>query len=214
MKSYICKKVEYDFIIDGDLTKPEWKDIEIINLEENTHGGDPIQSTQVQAIWSDEHLYFAFTCQDDFIYATMNKFNDSIWKEEVVEVFIGAGEGDDNSYLEFEINPLNAHLHYYIVPNEGRDLLEQVYAKIKDAIVSKVIVDKENNIWQVEAAINFRELFNMKSKPPKPGDKVRINFFRIDILDIVKGENELSAWSPTYEGTYHKPEAFGEMIFV
>jgi hypothetical protein len=213
MKSYVCKKINYDFIIDGDLSKSEWQNVESIFLSENKQGGEPIQSTEVKAIWGDEYLYFAFTCQDNFIYATMNKFNDSIWKEEAVEVFIGSGEGDDNLYFEFNFNPLNAHLHYFVVPNKGRDPLEQVYARNKDTTVSTVIVDKEKNIWQVEAAINFRELFNMKNKPPKDGDKVRINFFRIDIVDIVKEENEYSAWSPTFEGNFHVPDAFGEMIF-
>lgn len=44
----------------------------------------------------------------------MKNYNDLLYLEEVVEVFIDDNE-DLKTYMEIEVNPLNALLHYVIL---------------------------------------------------------------------------------------------------
>jgi hypothetical protein len=45
------------------------------------------------------------------------------------------------------------------------------------------------------------------SRPPRPGNMLRVNFFR----SHGKGQS-LIAWSPTMKSTFHVPEAFGTLL--
>lgn len=207
MKQYLCKKVNDNIQIDGQLDKPEWKEAEAVNLYETVTGGLPKQATYAKLLWNDQFLYISFQCEDDYINATMNGYNDKLYNEEVVEVFI---DDDRNlkTYIEIEVNPLNALLHYSIQNDlKGRFL---GFARVEKVIQTAVMV-KEGS-WSVELAIPLTEFLSASNVPPKAQDKWRINLYRIDRPK--NGEDEYSAWSPTGKVNFHLPETFGELVFV
>ena len=209
MKEYYCSKIENDIIIDGNLDKPEWNPAPEVALVDTVTGDKPKQSTSVKLMWSDDYLYAGFLCEDNYINASLTGYNDKLYEEEVVEIFI-----DDNrdlkTYVEIEVNPLNALLHYYIDKNPERYFLR--FARIEKTVKSAVCRNDEKGFWSVEIAVPFTELASSDHNPPVKGDRWLINLYRIDRPQ--DGTVEYSAWSPTYKVNFHMPECFGQLVFI
>ncbi|WP_182300571.1 carbohydrate-binding family 9-like protein [Cohnella cholangitidis] len=197
-----------DLEINGDLSKPEWRLAAEVNLRDAATGQEPKQATTARLLWNERWLYAAFHCADAHIYASMTNFNDPIYNEEVVELFI-----DDNcdlkSYIEIEVNPLNACLHYAIHNDLNGHLLS--YARTEQTIVTAVHVDKAKGSWSAELGIPLREFASASNIPPIPGDAWLFNLYRIDRPP--HREIEFSAWSPTGEHQFHRPHSFGRLLF-
>jgi Carbohydrate family 9 binding domain-like len=209
MKSYLCKKINENIRIDGILAKPIWDVANEIELMETQYGGKPCQETVVKALWNEDYLYIGFRCNDDEISATMEGYNEPLYLEEVVEVFI-----DDNrdlkTYTELEVNPLNALL-YYLIFNDIQGKFIQ-FARVNKTVETAVLRIEGSNVWSVEMALPFSEFVTAKNIPPVIGDSWLVNFYRIDRRK--NGPDEYSAWSQTDELNFHKPEKFGELVFT
>ncbi len=205
---YYCSKIEDDLLLDGNIDKLQWKSAKEILLVDNSTGGKPQQATTAKLLWNDKNLYVCFMCIDTYISATMTGYNDKLYQEEVVEVFI-----DDNSdlktYIEIEVNPLNAILHYSIHNDVRGNIL--AYGRVDQKVKSAVFRDDLNGIWSVELEIPFSEFITAENIPPQKGDKWLINLFRIDRPKDKK--EEYISWSPTGKDNFHMPEKFGELIF-
>jgi hypothetical protein len=209
MNRYYCKKINEEIRLDGNIGKPVWSNATEAKLLETEFGGNPSQKTTVKVLWNEEYLYIGFKCEDDEIIATYTEYNDPLYLEEVVEVFI-----DDNldfkSYAEFEVNPLNTLLYYNIL-NDLKGNFKK-FARVDKIVHTAVLRQDEQNSWSVEIAIPFSEFVTSKNNPPIAGDKWFVNFYRIDRRK--SGEDEYSAWSLTGKINFHLPEKFGEMIFT
>jgi len=206
---YLCTKIQKDILVDGNYEKLEWRNIEEVSLMENIKGNSPKMTTMVKSIWSDKYLYFLFVCKDDFIKATMTSFNDKLYEEDVVEIFLD-DNNDIKTYIEIEINPLNAVLHYQVNNNLKGDIL--TYARVDNCIQSAVRINNSASEISYEIAIPFTEFVTSFNTPPKSGDSWGMNLFRIDRGEDT--EDEYSAWSPTGVLNFHKPEFFGKINFI
>ncbi|HBF38281.1 MAG TPA: hypothetical protein DDW50_13280, partial [Firmicutes bacterium] len=165
----------------------------------------PRQSTTARMLWNENYLYVAFLCQDDFINATMLNFNDRLYEEEVVEIFLDP-DRDLQTYLEFEVNPHNAVLHYEIHNNLAGHLLQ--FARVANRIRSMVRCELEKKQWSVEIAIPADEFLTA----PQSGALWLFNLYRIDRPQ--DGNDEYSAWSQTGILNFHIPACFGELVFT
>jgi hypothetical protein len=209
MKTYYCRKLKEDFRVDGNIHKAQWSSAEEVMLGSKTTGETPKQGTAVKLVWTDNFLYAAYHCEDNFIYATMTGYNDKIYEEEVVEIFID-DDRDLKTYIEIEVNPLNALLHYCIHNNLKGSII--TFARTDKTIQTAVCRDDAKGIWNVEIAIPFSEFYTAPNMPPKPGDKWLMNLYRIDKLQGGGGEN--TTWSPIGDShSFHTPRSFGELIF-
>lgn len=209
MKSYSCKKLNEDFKVDGNINKAQWNGIEELLLGDRKSGETPKQGTKAKIAWTDNFLYVSYHCEDDYIFATMTGYNDKIYEEEVVEIFID-DDSDLKTYIEIEVNPLNALLHY-CVHNclKGRIL---TFARTEKTIETAVYRDDEKGFWDVEIAIPFNEFYTAPNIPPKPGDKWLMNLYRID--KHKGGGGEYTSWSPIGDSkSFHTPKCFGELVF-
>lgn len=205
---YRCCKIDKNLTVDGNLEKPEWKKADAVMLADTVTGGRPIRSTELKLLWSSEFLYAAFRCEDDYVYATMTGYNDKLYEEDVVEIFID-DDRDRKTYIEIEVNPLNAVLHYYIQNSPGMEFLQ--FARVNKAVRSAVLREEGDKAFSVELAIPFTEFVTAKNSPPAKGDRWLMNLYRIDRAK--NGAVEYSAWSPTGEAKFHIPQKFGELIF-
>lgn len=209
MKQYRCMRIQENITIDGNLEKPIWGIAEAVHLLENVSGKEPKQCTLAKLLWNDKFLYVAFRCIDNEIVATMKGYNDPIYKEEVVEIFID-DDCDLTTYIEIEVNPLNTLLHYDVHNNLKGKIL--TFARTDKVIRTAVVHNKEKGFWDVEIEIPFSELILSSIDGPCVNTRWRVNLYRIDRSK--SGEKELSAWSPTFVNNFHKPDKFGEIIFV
>ena len=209
LKNYMCSRSKERVSIDGNLDKEVWKAASRVELVDAVTGEKPMQGTNVSLLWDNEFLYIAFDCEDREIRAACTGFNDPLYNEDVMEIYID-DNNDLKTYLEFEVNPRNAILHYMITNNlEGIFL---GYARLQNNVVSKVIrKEVEKRTWY-EMAIPFVEFATADHIPPKSGDTWKLNLFRVDRGE--NGQDEYSAWSPTGKVAFHKPKYFGELRFV
>lgn len=209
MKEYFCKKINGSIIIDGNFDKQVWNGIKGVSLADTMTGAEPKQKTDVKMAWNNEFLYLVYRCEDKNIHATMTNYNDQIYWEDVVEVFID-DDSDLKTYLEIEVNPLNTLLHYGCQNDLKGGVL--LFARVNKKIETAVIRDDLHNLWSAEIAIPFSEIVTAPNIPPLPGDRWRGNFYRIE--RPANGEEEFTAWSPTIVRRYHTPAQFGEFVFV
>lgn len=214
---YLCRRTTGPIAIDGRLDEPDWRDAEPISLRLTDTGGPPHQRTEVRALWDDRYLYVGFYCLDSDVWATISERDGQLWDEEVVEVFID-DDHDGITYLEYEINPLNALVDLYVVNRTGRrgDIKFMVDWN-SDGVRHAVTADGDptrrgttDRSWTVECAIPFTDFATAPHVPPKSGDAWSINFCRID---RGRERDEYSAWSPTGAIDYHVPSRFGAIVF-
>jgi hypothetical protein len=208
MNTYYCKRID-GLSIDGNYDKADWSGIDEVSLVNTMTGSQPRLNTKVKAAWNDEFLYVAFSCEDDSINATMTEYNDEIYKEEVIEVFID-DDCDLKTYIEIEVNPLNTLLHYEAHNNLKGNVL--LYARKEKKVFNVVLHGEDQKKWSAEIAIPMTEFTAAANIPPKPGDRWLVNFYRIKRPP--NGEDEFTAWSPTVVRRYHTPQKFGQLIFT
>ena len=182
-------------------------------VELRRNSGEDISTeftTKARLSWDEKFLYVQFSCLDDTFNATLTDYNDKLYTEDVVEVFI-----DDNcdlkTYTEIEVNPLNAVLHYHVLNNLHNNFWG--YAKVEQSINSKVeIVKHPDGIeWQVSISIPMEEFVTAKNCPPKEGDVWLFNLYRIKTYQ--SGDVEYSSFSATKVNSFHRPDCFAKLIF-
>jgi hypothetical protein len=207
--NYRCKKIDHDLTIDGNLKKPEWEAADGVVLVSTAEHSEVSKKTVAKLLWNNSWLYAAFYCEDDYIFATKTGYNEKLYEEDVVELFI-----DDNldmrTYTEIEVNPLNAILHYSIHNDLSGRILP--YARVDKTICSAVIQDQQKQEYTVELAIPLDEFITAANIPPRNGEHWLFNIYRIN--NTRSGSAEYLAWSPTGAINFHIPKSFGNLIFV
>lgn len=205
---YYCSKINDDLLIDGNVVKQQWDLAKEILLVDNSTGGKPQQATTAKLLWNNNNLYVCFKCIDTYINATMTGYNDKLYEEEIVEVLVDDNR-DMKTYIELEVNPLNAILHYSIHNNLKGNILR--YGRVNQKVKSAVLIDELRGTWSVELEIPFSEFNTAPNIPPQKGDRWLINLHRIDRPKDKK--EQYMSWSPTGKDNFHMPDKFGELIF-
>lgn len=187
-----------------------WNELPTIHLKETVNGSAPRLATTVEAFWTEYAFYVRFTCEDDFIKATMDRRDAPIYKEDVVEVFIDE-TGRLREYKEFELSPANVQFDAAIAYDQGGPRVNVQW----DARgwVTQVVPIKEEDVAQGWIAVWELPFSLFEGGTPSAGDVWRINFYRIDRGDDRK-KDEYMAWSPTGAVNFHMPERFGSLRFV
>ena len=211
---YVCRRGGSPIVVDGKLDERSWQNAEPISLVRTDTGTAPRFPTTVKMLWDDRFLYVGFDCNDPDIWGTITEHDGPMYDEEVVEVFIDANR-DAISYVELEVNPLNASLDLFALNRDG--VLRALYDWDSEGWQHAVTIDgylnqrdKRDRAWTVEMAIPLTDLVTAPHVPPLDGDVWRVNLYRID--RGAEGD-EFSAWSPTWAINYHIPSRFGEVVF-
>jgi Carbohydrate-binding family 9 len=187
--------------LDG-LASP-WSQCVRLSLVDCVTGRIPRWGTEVRLGWEEEALHGLFLCQDPDIWATMTRRDDSLWEEEVVEIFVDPF-GDSSSYFEFEINPLNTVLDLFI--RRTRTGLRKEFAWKCEGFATAC--GRLSFGWVAAFRIPFRALGDCH---PLRCPSWRANFARIERPKQEKPE--LTAWSPTFVKSFHEPQCFGFLRF-
>jgi len=154
-----------------------------------------------KATYNNEGLLFNFYCEDDDIFSTMTKFNDNLFNEDVVEIFISP-DRNLKKYIEIEISPLENILQLNIT-NDLKGNFKTDFI-LKDEIKRKVI--KNADSWTAE----FFVPFSLLGIVGKKGDNWLFNAYRIDRNG---SKFNFYALNPTFKPEFHHPENFIDLIF-
>ena len=147
--------------------------------------------TDFEYFKQDNLLMFNFVAYESSLSSYSNKDNDTLYKGDVVEVFLDIGI---DGYYEFEVAPNGATFIAKIV-NQQIEFIKNNFFKseveiINDSYKVKMIIDLSN----------FKEIKYLK-----------FNAFRIETKGI-RQDYILQAYSPTLSNTFHKRDKFVSFI--
>ncbi|HEX6184101.1 MAG TPA: carbohydrate-binding family 9-like protein [Pyrinomonadaceae bacterium] len=198
--------------VDGRPDEAAWHAAKSVGpFVRNRDGAAAPVETEAKVLYDERFLYFSFRVEDENVWATMRRRDQHLWHEEVVEVFLQADRGVPN-YIELEVNPLGTLLDIYLL-DRRRNLPYESWnsAGLKWAVRVEGKVDGRGGDrgWTCEIALPLEDVATAPSLPPRPGDRWRMNLYRVENRPEPLG----LAWSPTLEGDFHVPPMFGEIIF-
>lgn len=198
-------------VLDGVLDEPAWQHMGAALHESRT--GEP--ATEIDArlggptvthfAWDAEHLYVAGTLPDRDLYAPHHQRDDPLYRDEAFEVFVAADSSSSTGsrYLEFQVSARNvmfdARFPKYRKGDEGWN------GSWRSAVALDGELERSgyDRGWTVELAFAWTELCEHTKIdcPPKPGQELRVNVFR---LDKPNREQQVGlALSPTIEPDFH-----------
>ncbi len=173
--------------------------------------------TSFRAMWSRDGLYLRFDATDREPWHTMDKRDDPLWDEEVVEIFLDL-DGSGTHYAEVELSPANVTCDVRMIqgsPDKKMDLAWDF------AGLSTRVFPRDNG-WDGVLFLpwdGFASLPSAKnvSLPPKQGDTWRFNVYRIERPGGKGAPNEgviFSEYSPTGDPSFHVPASFQGFVFA
>jgi hypothetical protein len=178
----------------------------------NNRDGSPSPLvTEARILYDDKFIYIASRFVDENIWSTFKKRDEHLWTEEVVEVFIQPDPARRN-YIELEVNPLGTMIDIYLLDirkplhYESWNSEKLQWAVHVDGTVDGEPGDKE---WTCEMAMPLEDIVTAPNTPPKPGDRWRLNMYRVEKRPASAG----LAWAPTVKD-FHRPDLFGEVVFT
>ncbi|MBX2999874.1 MAG: carbohydrate-binding family 9-like protein [Caldilineaceae bacterium] len=171
--------------------------------------GPAIQQTTTRICHDGETFYARFDCEDDDSWGTFHRRDDPIYDEEVVELFIAAGEETPTDYYEFEISP-NGVLFDAKVHNPGGGRAGMIVDTSWDADGIRWRAERTGRgSWSALMVLPWRAIAPTNQRPAV----WRANFYRIERPRLGKSQQpvEFSCWSPTLTdpADFHKPARFG-----
>jgi hypothetical protein len=195
-------------VLDGVLDEPAWQHRGAALHE--SRSGEPANEidarlggpTMTYFAWDAEHLYVAGTLPDRDLFAPHQQRDDPLYRDEAFEVFL-AGDSSGARYLEHQVSArgvsFDARFPTYRKGDEGWN----------GGWRSAVALDGElerrgyDRGWTVELAFAWTELCEHTKIdcPPKPGQELRVNVFRLDKPD--RQQQVGLALSPTLEPDFH-----------
>jgi hypothetical protein len=199
-----------DFELNGKGDARQWNKTEFNELKEGRHDKVPYR-TKFKILYSSTGIYCLYSCEDNFITATMKEDFDDIYKEDVVEAFFWTDE-TSNIYFEYEVSPTNLELPI-LVPNYKGQFLgwrPWHYEGDRKTRHATNIEKKDGKVigWTAEFFIPYKLLEPLRNVPPTKGMKWRANFYRID-YDKVQ-----SSWTwKSITKNFHDYERFGTIVF-
>lgn len=136
--------------------------------------------TFVNLSYDDNFLHISFRLENNpFLKEnTYTKDNDTLYKQEVFEIFVAKGSKSPLSYLEVEINPNNALFlgEIYNPSGIGGDtkilrMLDEALSEVKHS------VSLQNDSWSGEISIPFSLIDSVSEQ--KDASQYKINFYRV-----------------------------------
>jgi hypothetical protein len=198
-----------DFTLTADPAAPHWRNVQPV-IAANDSLGKPVPGhrTEIRSRWTDQYLYFLFTCPYEDLNlkpnpSTLTETN-RLWEWDVAEVFIGWDKDNIHQYKEFQVSP----------QSEWVDLDIDTKNRKPDAwmwnsgFAAKGRLDEAKKVWHGEMQIPWKTI---DTRPVKAGNELRLNLYR---WQGPKGKRVGIAWQPTGAPNYHVPESFGRIVLV
>lgn len=186
---------------------PAWDQAGAVDLKDVVSAERPFLHTELRILRDDaqEALFLRFVAEDDQVLATYRLHDETLYKQDVFELFVADGKGLA-SYKEIQVSPYDLHFTGSIsFDKDGSRSLNMDWDI--PGFISKTRHHRERHqtvsVWKLPYAA-----FDIH---PAPGTSWRFNAFRVD--QSPRGES-LQAWQPTGLANFHVPERFGYLDFV
>jgi hypothetical protein len=203
----MATRLKSDFPVSADPSAAVWKGVPAVNAAADPFGKAAANAFKYRVAWSGKDLYFLFECPydelnlkpDPVTHAETNK----LWAWDVAEVFIGADFDQIHRYREYQVSPQGEWVDLDI---DRKAMNADDAVKWDSGFQVAARIDKVKKIWYGAMKI---PLAGIQSTPPKPGDKLRMNVYRL----AGKAPSRQSVmWTPTGDRSHHTPEKFGTLV--
>ncbi len=202
-------------VIDGKLDDAVWQTAKEQPLTRSYDGGPISRKTTFRMVYDDAFLYVAFRAEDPDVWGSLRNKDDSIYNEDVVEVFLDA-DADGKTYNELQVSPHNVNFDASFVARRS-DLPAAMKweSGMKSAVFVKGTLDDDSDTdeyWTAEMQIPIANLTSVPHVPPVKGDRWRFNAYRLE--HIARRTNiEGQSFSPLFVGDFHALPRFGWLVF-
>jgi hypothetical protein len=165
------------------------------------------QQTVARLVDDGTALNAHFSCSDERIVAPRSRRDSAIFNDEVVELFIAAGDDDPTEYFEFEVSPgavlLDARIHN---PYSTREALDVDVEWDCPGVGWAARRDDAAGRWVAAVRVPWASLAEAAM------DRWRLNLYRIDRAENPE-DDEYSCWSPTLTdpADFHRPATFAHI---
>jgi len=186
-------------------------------FDHSTDGRPGSQRTKLRLSVQNDLLTVYFDCLDNpFLkHNSYTEHNTDLWRQEVFEVFIAAGEDTPRRYLELEINPNNALFAAWVENLSGLRPEKLTMLPYPDHGITHAVRVGENE-WSGSITIPLSLLAD------SPAETYRLNFYRIVLhteptqrdWECDLGNCDFLCWSATMSGeqpAFHRPAYFGSL---
>jgi len=196
--------------IDGVGDEPAWRAAMWSPDFAPTEGGAAMgQRTRAKLLYDDRYLYALVVVDDGDVFSPYTGRDDSLWKADVVEMFIDA-DRSGAGYIELQVNPNNAQFDAWFerTRHDGIDI--EWSSGLRSAVSVRGTVAERSDRdegWSVELAVPLEAVKGRDdgmpvAVPPAPGDSWRLNLVRID---LAPGAPQITAtsWNPIPIRDFH-----------
>jgi hypothetical protein len=179
--------------------------------------------TNFRAMWTEHGLYIRFDATDDDPWFGHTDWDDPLWEEEVVEIFLDPSRTGTN-YAEVEINPGGAVCDVRMLAGEPKKEIDLDWNL--EGLTHRVHLNRgpSGQIlgWTAVALLPWTGFETLPpvhdvELPPRTGDRWRFNVFRIERpggRDAPNRNVVFAAWSPPPGRSFHVPAVFRYLEFV
>jgi len=199
-----------DAALQVDPALPFWSAARPVLMEKDTFGKPvPRYRTEVRSRWTRDNLYFLFICPYEQLHLTpepnTREETNQLWNWDVAEVFVGSDFADIQHYKEFEVSPQGEWIDLDVNLRNPHHEDGWTWNSGFEAVAR---IDSQKHIWYAAMRI---PLAAIDTRPPVPGNTLRLNLFRSQ--GPAEHVQEIT-WQPPMSKTFHVPEKFGLLKLV
>lgn len=196
-----------DLGLDPDPAREEWRDAPRVLVTQEM-SGRPIDGppTEIRSRWTKAHLYLLYICPYDELNVKTEPTTDAetpkLWNWDVAEAFIGSDFDRIVRYKEFQVSPLGEWIDLDI---DRADPTRQQGMQWDSGFSVAARIDARAKVWYGVMRIPFQAI---DTRSPEAGRELRLGLYRISGREPARTYH---AWQPTYQKTFHVPDAFGTL---
>ena len=237
-KRYVVYRAAAGLRIDGRLDESSWSSTpwtdQFVDIEGDRQPA-PRFRTRAKMLWDDDNFYVAAKLEEPDVWATLTERDSVIFHDNDFEIFIDP-DGDTHAYYELEVNALGTFWDLMLLKpyrDGGPAINAWDIAGLKIGVDVRGTLNRPGDRdegWTVEIAMPWKILREAASdrRPPKAGDRWRVNFSRVQwLVDVTDGryakrlrpgtQDPLPehnwVWSPQGAINMHMPERWGHVLF-
>ncbi len=219
MSQYSIKKATG--ISENNRNSPDWQNIAALEINHYPwYQEGKKQGTQVKLSADSETLFIQIIAQDNYSFAKQTELNHMlICEDSCVEFFFSPSGVLGSSYVNLEVNCCGTlHLAY----GAGRDKRHFISVEAASLIQCKSslnlnmdspvkIENNDDKQWSIEIALPFTAVEQLTGEAVNR-EKWFANFYRCG----GRTEPQYAVWNniDVAEPDYHRPEHFGELVFI
>ena len=198
-------------------TKPNWQTISALDINHYPwYQSGKKQNTQVKLCANKDNLFIQIIAQDKYSFAKQTQLNHMlVCEDSCVEFFFSPSGILGSNYVNLEVNCCGTLHLAYGADRDNRQFISLEAASLvsrKASITSPVKVESRNDSqWSVEITLPFAAI-EMLTGELVNKDKWFANFYRCG----GRTEPQYAVWNniDVAEPDYHRPEHFGELVFI